>query len=332
MDSNNRGVLIAPRLPSQWLFDGISPIVVPQRQIADWGQFLPDYEGQSDAYGDTMACLTFSGLHAIEMQVNADITTGKYPQSTINYLKSVGYIVNGKFKCSARYNAKMNGTSMQGNYVAMVALGFTKDGLLPDGDWPYSPGMNFSDFYAPITPQLVARAKLIYQYITIQYQELTSVTQMPNAISNAPVQVCTAVCGGWDSGSTVGACVGVPQHATVIYGINADGTYRDFDQYKPFIQNLAADYDLLVMYQYVAQPALPVFTVMKVGSTGSNVQDLQQSLKDLGYFPATQITTQYFGAVTMKAAEAFQKSHNLTVDGIWGINSQTALINSKKKS
>lgn len=334
MDSNNKGVITAHRLPSQWLFGAVSPIVLPQRQIADWGQFLPDSEAQSDGLGDTMACLTFSGLHAIEMQVNADIFAKRYPQAALDYFNSAGYMANGKFKCSARYSAKVNGTGKLGNYAAMVMAGFANTsgfGLLPDADWPYDPEMSFNDYYAAIPPQLVAKAKLIYDYVTIQYQELTAQSQVATALSIAPVQVCTTVCAGWDSGSTVSACSGDPEHATVVYGINSDGTYRDFDQYKPFTQNLAANYDFIIMYQCIAQPAIATFTLMKVGSAGSSVSALQQSLKDLGYFPAAQAITQYFGAVTMVAVEAFQKAHGLAVDGVWGINSQTALNNSKKK-
>lgn len=331
MESQNKnyGILIAPRLPSQWLYGQASPIIVPQRGIANWSQFLPDFEPQSDPMTDSEACLTFSGLHCIETQVNADIEAGRYPQATIEYFNTSGYMINGKFKCSPRYSAKMNGTSAQGNYVAMVADGFVNDGLLPANDLPFVPTMTFAEFYAGVTPQMVAKAKLIYQYITVQHQELTDVAQVPGALPNAPVQVCTAVCPGWDSGATVGMCAGNPQHATMIYGINADGSYEDFDTYPPFKQNLAANYDMIVMYQFIAVPAQPVFTVMKVGSTGTNVQALQTALQSLGYFPA-QSPTQYFGEITLTAVEAFQKANGLTVDGVWGTKSQAMLISLKK--
>lgn len=329
--NTNHGVLVAPRLASQWLFGGISPIVVPQRKIASWTPFLPDQDPQSDALMDTQACLTFSGLHCIETQVNADIANGRYPQATLDYFKSAGYMVNGKFKCSARYSAKMNGTSIDGNFAAMVAQGFATDGLLPDGDLPFVPGSTFLQYYSGVTPQMQSKAKLIYQYITVQYQELTDASQVASAVLNAPVQVCTPVCPGWDSGSIVGMCSGNPQHATMVYGIDlATNSYLDFDTYKPFEQKLASNYDLIEMFQFVAQPAIPVFTVMKVGSTGANVEALQVALQSIGYFPNTQTPTQYFGEITLTAVEAFQKANGLAVDGVWGVQSQNMLNGLKK--
>jgi hypothetical protein len=329
--NTNRGVLVAPRLASQWLFGGISPIVVPQRKIANWAPFLPDSDPQSDALMDTMACLTFSGLHCIETQVNADIAAGRYPQATLDYFHSAGYMVNGKFKCSARYSAKMNGTSIDGNYAAMVAQGFATDGLLPENDLPFVAGSTFAQYYSGVTPQMQVKAKLIYQYITVQYQELTEASQVPAALQNAPIQVCTPVCPGWDSGSVVGMCSGSPQHATMIYGMDpTTNSLLDFDTYKPFEQKLASNYELIEMFQFVAQPAFPVFTVMKIGSTGANVEALQVELQVLGYFPATQTPTQYFGEITFTAVEAFQKANGLAVDGVWGIQSQNTLSGLKK--
>lgn len=334
MDQNtNRGILVAPRLASQWLMGAVTPIVVPKRGMSDWSAFLPDFEGQSDTIMDTMACLTFSGLAAIETQVNCDIAQKRFSQEALDYFTSAGYMVNGKFKCSARYSAKMNGTSSAGNYVGMVANGFANghDGLLPESDLPFTAGMTFDQFYSNITPQQVAKAKQIYKYISIQYQELTDAVQMREAVLNAPVQVCTPICPGWDSGATVGTCSGNPSHATVVYELDTFGNYDDFDSYPPFKQKLAANYDLMVMYQFVAQPApvQPDHTVqctLKVGMSGSDVTSLQVALKNLGFFPKDQASTGYFGGVTLGAVEAFQKSAGLAVDGIVGSITFSELI------
>jgi peptidoglycan DL-endopeptidase LytE len=57
-------------------------------------------------------------------------------------------------------------------------------------------------------------------------------------------------------------------------------------------------------------------SLLRVGSTGPNVQSLQQQLKNKGYFKGT--TTQYFGSITKNAVMAFQRANGLSVDGIAG--------------
>ena len=62
---------------------------------------------------------------------------------------------------------------------------------------------------------------------------------------------------------------------------------------------------------------------LKKGSSGSAVKELQTKLTELGYSCGT-IDGKY-GDKTAAAVKAFQKDHNLTVDGIAGAKTQTAL-------
>ncbi|MGE4283817.1 MAG: peptidoglycan-binding protein [Clostridia bacterium] len=63
--------------------------------------------------------------------------------------------------------------------------------------------------------------------------------------------------------------------------------------------------------------------VMKVGSTGTEVKDLQLRLKELGYFHAN--TTGYYGSITKGSVIQFQKDKGLLVDGIAGPQTLGAL-------
>ena len=65
------------------------------------------------------------------------------------------------------------------------------------------------------------------------------------------------------------------------------------------------------------------YSTLKLGSTGSAVQQLVQVLKNAGYFSGT-VTSKYTSAVE-KAVRAFQKAANLSVDGIAGSATQHAL-------
>lgn len=58
-------------------------------------------------------------------------------------------------------------------------------------------------------------------------------------------------------------------------------------------------------------------TILKVGSGGEQVADLQKDLKVLGYFDYSSITG-YYGSITRYSVMKFQGANNLYVDGIAG--------------
>ncbi len=64
-------------------------------------------------------------------------------------------------------------------------------------------------------------------------------------------------------------------------------------------------------------------TLSKVGSSGSEVTAIQQALKDRGLFTAD--VTGYYGTQTQAAVRKFQKQKGLTVDGIAGPQTLSAL-------
>ena len=63
--------------------------------------------------------------------------------------------------------------------------------------------------------------------------------------------------------------------------------------------------------------------VLKQGSSGPEVQDLQQKLKDLGFDPNG--VDGNFGPGTVKAVRTFQQSQGLTADGVAGPATLAAL-------
>jgi len=56
--------------------------------------------------------------------------------------------------------------------------------------------------------------------------------------------------------------------------------------------------------------------ILKSGSTGEAVRQLQQALKDHGYDPGA--VDGQFGSKTESAVKAFQQNHSLTADGVVG--------------
>lgn len=62
---------------------------------------------------------------------------------------------------------------------------------------------------------------------------------------------------------------------------------------------------------------------LKQGMRNNEVYNLQEDLKQLGYFYAN--STGYFGSITYQSVRNYQKANNLSVDGIVGVNTARQL-------
>lgn len=71
-------------------------------------------------------------------------------------------------------------------------------------------------------------------------------------------------------------------------------------------------------------------SALRVGSSGSAVKNLQQKLKNLGYY--TGSVDGAFGAGTESALKAFQRANGLSADGVAGSATLSRLNSSKAKS
>ena len=69
--------------------------------------------------------------------------------------------------------------------------------------------------------------------------------------------------------------------------------------------------------------ATPAFNVLKNGSSGEAVSQLQQRLKELGYYSGT--VDGQFGNGTRTAVKLFQEQNGLEADGVFGANTSAAL-------
>lgn len=69
-----------------------------------------------------------------------------------------------------------------------------------------------------------------------------------------------------------------------------------------------------------------IFAALSMGSKGDGVRELQKMLTAIGYSVGSAGIDGYFGSATLMALEAFQKSSGIIVDGIYGNQSQAALV------
>lgn len=67
------------------------------------------------------------------------------------------------------------------------------------------------------------------------------------------------------------------------------------------------------------------YSTLRFGSRGSNVSNLQQGLKNAGYYNYS--VTGFYGKITEQAVIDFQRSNRLRIDGIAGPQTQSALYN-----
>ena len=77
------------------------------------------------------------------------------------------------------------------------------------------------------------------------------------------------------------------------------------------------------IYSNYSTPVSAYAAVYKQGSTGSTVKTIQQKLKNWGYYKGS--VDGIFGSKTKEAVKYFQRKNNLTVDGIVGPKTLSAL-------
>ena len=80
---------------------------------------------------------------------------------------------------------------------------------------------------------------------------------------------------------------------------------------------------LIIAFVFIFLLCISVGALSKMGSSGSEVSDIQTVLKQLGYY--TGAIDGIYGTGTRNAVIAFQKANGLTADGIVGKNTLSAL-------
>ena len=258
METNqtNHGIILKDPTPQSYRYGGFST-PAPVRTVINWAYYLPDYEPQSGDGIDYECCVTESAIHAIETQIQYEITNGRFTDEALAYFHSAGYMNTGNFRLSVRYNAGLNGTTINGNDMETVGNHLVTDGLLPYSDMPFTQGMSWAEYYTPATADLQIKAKNIYNYFTIQPPTWVQPGDIASALLNAPIQIATGVCDGWSTSSIIASCGASCAHCTMVYGEDATQNYLIRDTYDPANKVLSATYYIFAAMQYVVTPILP---------------------------------------------------------------------------
>lgn len=268
----NLGVIESPLIESDYVADVNSPIVykvvVPDGK---WLAYESAGEQQIGVYFDTMACVTFSAIKCIVLQLNRAKAAGEIPNVILARCRELGYLnAAGWFDFSERFIAKMSGTTTGGNSARAVWDTIRHCGLLGQQDWPYpntqrTPVFSWDDYYADVPQALQDKALLALELLDIAYEQITDVTlaNLDKHLKQAPIQILTYTCPPWNTTDIVLSCGVHPStHSTVLGGIEA-GYIDDLDSYDPFNKKLALDYQINFAFKGVVaikptQPAQPM--------------------------------------------------------------------------
>lgn len=313
MENKNYGLLTSQPRGTDYILGNISNKININRSINDWSIYLSVLESQENTVADFSDCVTMSGGHAIEMQLNYLLMQNQLPDEALNFFHNNNYIVDGLFRISKRFNAKMNGTEkIPGQYLNVAGDHFRIDGFVPESLWPTTPNMTWDEFYKSIPQNIIDLGKKSLWYILTQYQFVLDREDLLPQLKVSPLQSATEVCAGWDQDPIVKKCSGQPlQHATVIYGVDGSGNWLDLDQFPPFKQRLAADYELPLNMQYI----ITVKNVLRKGMFGLNVVALQKILNKLGFNLKEDGS---FGTFTETAVKNIQNKVGVKSDGAYG--------------
>ena len=111
-------------------------------------------------------------------------------------------------------------------------------------------------------------------------------------------------------------------------GDNMNKTIRNTKQSRRIVASILAVVMVIIMIPTAALAA--EYDTLQYGDTGDAVTDLQQALYDKGYL--TVSPTGYYGHLTENAVIAFQQANSLSIDGIAGPITQSALFGSSTSS
>jgi hypothetical protein len=219
----NTGLQIHELNPTDWHFGGFTPLENNIWQIdGDWERYLPVVEYQNNHAYDRMACVSYSLLTCLEIQ----------------QLRQTGREVN----YSDRALAKMSGTTETGNRLDTVFDTAREKGLLPESEWPDTPG-GWDEYYKDIPDEIERKAGSVLETWSL-YREWVApydLTAIREALKEAPLQVTAR----YASGSGLLKPAGTPNHAICLYGI--DEGYKVYDHYTQTRKRYSLDYEFGVI-------------------------------------------------------------------------------------
>lgn len=280
-----------------WRIDGETGLVgAVVNPTGSWRPYLPDGELQFRKGLQIPACVSFSATHIIVTYFNYLISQNKLSSSALDYLKTAGYMIDGKLNFSERYIAHQANTTTKGVYLRDVWEAIRKYGLVPENDWPWVQDTN-QYLFTEVPQEIVNKGQNFLKYFNIKWDWITagvllSDEYLKQSLTVSPIQL-TVYGGG---------------HAVECFEF---GSYWVQDSFDPYIKHFdeVTRYAIRCEISEVStiipiKPHVSFYLPMQMGETSSYIMKLQMCLNWLGYLKVK--ATGYYGENTRKAVARFQ--------------------------
>jgi len=314
----NRVKQIQQRLTELHYFDGPISGNYMNQTIEAVKAFQTNHNLSSDGI---VGSETWSALFDLENALDASATPRPTPESTpIPYALTVdvknqvvvAYALDdaGEHTVPVRYMVCSSGTSSTPSDVGTFTLDGTK------ARWAFfSLYGSYAQFWTKINED-IAFHSVIYNEVDLNALNRKSYNMLGSRASHGCIRLLN------NDAEWIYENVGEGTVVTITEDLPLDTELRAAIKPKELSSNwtsapVTPEPTASPEYSSDAQPPLPLRT-MKKNSTGEDVYWLQMKLKELGYYNGAIATGTYLDG-TVKAVKAFQKDHDLGVDGIAGI-------------
>lgn len=195
--TKNRGLILRPPSPQDWVFGGVSGLdnELPRSLDQNWTMWRPTFERQSyitpsNGVLETMSCVSQSYCNCLETLLNWYMGHNLLPEPHRRFLIDYGYFKNGQVNFSDRALAKMSDTSKRGNSGWVVAMTARKQGLIPENDWHWDSSQEtWEDYYADIPADLLEKAEKFLEMFGLPFEFVYGEENLRNSLFFRPVQV-----------------------------------------------------------------------------------------------------------------------------------------------
>lgn len=348
------GALPRAPQPQDDIAGGASRVIYKVRlNDGQWDRFVPnDSEVQwNEKIGDFLTCTNQGCSNSFDSQVNWMIANNLIPPEKLALLEKHGFIKDGQFNTSERFNAILSGTNggqidpniqLLGNYAYKPWDSARNDGMAPESLFPSNIVVSKQEYFDKnnIPPEVWEAAKVCHDIFAVQYEIIgTDIPSMQFHSKQAPITIVTGVCPGWGNG-IIQACPLTSGHETLYYGWKLNEFHKDLDSYLPTKKTLAWDYKIGAAIKGVVllRSELNTFThnfripmgIEKINTEAFNdsteVRALQVALHLEGVlndssWPTLELVQKfggYFGQNTKEAVMRFQKKYLIQQTGFVG--------------
>ncbi len=332
------GKVIAPILRESDYIAGQESALIfnainPQRL---WKKYLPT--GESQVIGgnfETGGCTNFTELNLLETYGMLAIELGLIKPENVQWLRDQGYFdENGRLDFSDRALYVLSGTTINGNRVEYGWDAIRKYGLIAEKTWGSKNISTYAEWTKPVSQAALAqglefkkRFEVFNEWVIMGNCGAPNLDILEKHLQQAPLQIIHPVCTR-DEKRVFQNCMSCAcQHSTLLTEVDrANKLLRDFDSYKPYINEYVIDYPMIWVLKAIFQdravvqpPQTIVFHYtyridLRYGQRSKEVLMLQKGLNSLGAKIPVDIYpdgTGYYGNLTMVAVREFQARYQV---------------------